>query len=303
MRKIIIAAIAGTICSCRQGSEQGSMPVADSTTVKTNDIIQDTCPMVLFKGGTIRIGNDNGTPNERPSHEVTLAPFYLDRNLVTVRQFRNFVNATGYKTDAQSFGDAGVFDMKSKQWALVKGATWERPFGPDGAVAADDHPVTQVSWHDAEAYAKWAGKRLPTEEEWEFAARNGSYDQFRLYPWGKEAKLNGKFMANTWQGSVDEAQGKDGFVYTSPVGYYGETAGGLTDMSGNVWQWCSNTFAPYPGSNVPYRNDETLKVIRGGAFTCDQAGDVSFSVSFRAYNTWETSLFNTGFRCAKDGGK
>ncbi len=270
----------------------------DSLNVVTN-FVADTSGMIFFNGGEITIGNDKGTPFEKSAHTVDVKPFYIDKNLVTVKQFRTFIKATGFASDAENFGDAGVFNSQSNQWELIKGATWKKPFGPDATDAVDDHPVTQVSWRDAEAYARWSSKRLPTEAEWEYAARNGKNDG-RLYPWGKEVTPAGKYKANTWQGNLDEKQGKDGFVYTSPVGYYGELESGLTDMAGNVWQWCQDVFSPYPGSTMPYQGNPSVKVIRGGAFTLDQNLEKSFTVSYRASNTLETSLFNTGFRCAKD---
>lgn len=215
-------------------------------------------------------------------------------------RFRRFIKETGYRTDADRFGDSGVFDFSASSWKLVPGANWQYPLGRNATAATDDHPVTQVSWNDAIAYAAWAGKRLPSEAEWEYAARCGGTNNSR-FSWGDRLVVNGKYMANVWQGvDLSAKQGEDGFVLTSPVGYYGETPCGLTDMGGNVWNWCADTFKPYPGSTVPDPNNDELKVIRGGSFFFDQNGENSFSTTGRAYNTRETSLFNTGFRCARD---
>ena len=121
-----------------------------------------------------------------------------------------------------------------------------------------------------------------------------------MFSWGEKLIVNGKYLANVWQGELSVKQGDDGFVYTSPVGYYGVAPCGLTDMGGNVWNWCSDGFQPYSGNNEPFQPNSQLRVIRGGSFLFDQNGENSFSVWGRASNTFETSLFNTGFRCAKD---
>lgn len=254
--------------------------------------------MVHFDGGKILIGSETGTPDEQPVFEKEIAPFYMDKNLVTVAEFRKFVEATGFKTDADKFGDSGVFDFQSGNWALTKGANWEFPFGPAQPKAEDNHPVTHVSWNDAYAYANWAGKRLPTEFEWEYAAKNGKSDASR-YAWGDQLIIKGRYMANVWQGaSVTQPEALDGFLYTSPVGTFGSHESGLSDMGGNVWQWCANTYEGYPGSPTAGQKDESIKCTRGGSFMYDQAGEASFTTTFRSKNTTDTSLFNTGFRCA-----
>ena len=255
--------------------------------------------MVLIKGGSILIGSDEGMPNERPVHRVSIESFYMDRTPVTVEMFSKFIQATGFKTDAEKFGDAGVFDLSLGKWELVKGATWQYPFGPAGPKAENNHPVTQVSWNDAMAYAAWAGKRLPSEAEWEFAARSGRNSGNR-FSWGNELQVDGKYKANTWQGAITEKRAEDGFLFTSPVGYYGFNEAGLADMGGNVWNWCSDIFVPYPGNGEPFQVNNDIKCIRGGSFFYDQNGEYSFTVSGRSMNSRETSLFNTGFRCAKN---
>ena len=253
--------------------------------------------MVHFEGGTFVMGSDDAPPDQQPAHEAEVEPFYLDKHPVTVADFRQFIEARGYKTDAEVFGDAGVFLFEQKRWNLVKGATWEYPQGPPKA--KPEHPVTQVSWRDAQEYCRWAGKRLPKEKEWEYAAKNQGNLNAR-FPWGSnQLQVNGKYQANVWQGDLQQQQGADGFKLTSPVGYYGTYESGLTDMAGNVWEWCQDVYAPYPGSQARIRENPKVRVIRGGSFFYDQAGKASYTVTFRGKNSIETSLFNMGFRCAK----
>lgn len=255
--------------------------------------------MIYFKAGTLLMGSENGLPRERPVHEVTVNAFKIDKSPVTVAQFRVFVETTNYKTEAEKFGDSGVYNFETQNWDLLLGAFWRKPFGPAGPEAEDNHPVTHVSWNDAVQYASWAGKRLPTEAEWEYAARSGknSGDKFS---WGNEVTVNGKYFANTWQGEINSSESKDGYRFTCPVGTFGENEAGLTDMGGNVWQWCADNYKAYPGSSEVIREDSNVKVIRSGSFFFDQNDEDSFSVSGRSMNSHETSLFNTGFRCAMD---
>jgi sulfatase modifying factor 1 len=255
--------------------------------------------MILITGGVLQMGSENGLPNEMPVHDVEVNSFYIDKSPVTVAKFREFVKATGFKTEAEKFGDSGVYNFDIKNWELLKGAYWEKPFGPSGLLAENNHPVTHISWNDAVAYAKWAGKRLPNEAEWEFAARSGKNSGSR-FSWGDDLVKNGKYFANTWQWEINTPDVKDGFLYTSPVGAFGENDAGLTDMGGNVWNWCADNYKSYPGNSEPVREDPMIKVIRGGSFFFDQLGEQSLTVSFRSKNSHETSLFNTGFRCAKD---
>lgn len=262
--------------------------------------------MVYVPGGLTQIGAADGQAWEKPQLWVAVKPFLLDEHLVTVAEFRQFVEATHYKTQAETFGDAGVLDERAdsptaKQWTLVKGANWQYPHGTDGGKTPGNHPVTQVSWNDAQAYANWAGKRLPYEFEWEHAARNGINTRER-YPFGNEmVSTTGKALANTWNGTFPEEDAvTDSFHHTSPVGYYGKTPLGLTDMTGNVWEWCEDwrqSYADVAAGQPPV--NPTEKVQRGGSFLCEPGWCHGYRVSGRSFTSPETSLMHVGFRCAK----
>lgn len=263
--------------------------------------------MVLVPGGLTQIGDPNGQELEKPAFWADINPFLLDEQLVTVAQFRRFIQATHYKTQAETFGDAGVLDERTdsptaRQWTLVKGANWQYPQGPNSNKASDDHPVTQVSWNDAQAYAKWAGKRLPYEFEWEHAARNGINTR-EQYPFGSElVSTTGKALANTWNGTFPENDAvTDEFHHTSPVGYYGKTPLGLTDMTGNVWEWCEDWRQSYADVMAGQRSavTPTEKVQRGGSFLCEPGWCHGYRVSGRSFTSPETALMHVGFRCAK----
>jgi sulfatase modifying factor 1 len=256
--------------------------------------------MVYFAGGTTRIGSDAGEPSERPTFDAQVAPFLLDVHPVTVGDFERFAHATGFTTQAERFGESGVFDPATHAWNLTDHADWRHPRGPNAPPALETHPVTQVTWNDAQAYCTWAGKRLPSEVEWEHAARNGR-NGGPQYSWGDTLVVAGRFMANTWQGQFPEHNTvEDGYLFTSPVGVFGTTPAGLTDMGGNVWQWCTDWFRPYAERDRPFEpRSDSEKVIRGGSFLCDPKVCHGFRVSARGHLTPETSLVHVGFRCAR----
>ncbi|HET6569526.1 MAG TPA: formylglycine-generating enzyme family protein [Rhodothermales bacterium] len=266
--------------------------------------------MVYVPGGRTLIGDDTGSDHDvaphgrhngsaKPAFWATVKPFLMDEHPVTVAQFNHFVEMTDFVTQAERFGDAGVLDETVRRWTLVRGATWDFPFGPDGPPAAPDHPVTQVSWNDAVAYCTWAGKRLPTEIEWEHAAR-GAHNSRRLYTWGDQLVENGRYRANVWQGPFPyQNRGEDGYLYTSPVGAFGKSDLGLSDMGGNVWEWMQDWYRPYSARGTPFEpTAQSEKVQRGGSFQCDECQ--GYRVYARAHATPETSLFTVGFRCVQD---
>ena len=221
--------------------------------------------------------------------------FFIDQTPVTVSEFDEFVKVTKFLTQAERFGDASVFDVETGTWSLVKGANYLHPFGKNGPEAQPDHPVTQVSWNDATAYALWAGKRLPDPQEWFLAARHG-LDAEDIYSWGGGNWIqNGKFKANFWQGSFPTYNTvEDGFLYTSPVGKFGVNKLGMADMGGNVWQWTTQW-------KDPAVTDETGEKIQvGGSYLCDPVVCHGFKIGNTASSTTESSLCHVGFRCVKN---
>lgn len=249
--------------------------------------------MVRVPGGRFTLGSDQHYAEEAPAHEVEVAPFWIDRHHVTNAQFARFVAATGYVTVAErpapgvggrpGVAASAVFVMpegrQAGAWRLVPGAQWRHPQGPGSSIAGlDNHPVVQVAFEDAQAYARWAGRALPTEAQWEFAARGGLHAQ--PYVWGEGFTPEGKPMANTWQGPFPLVNsGDDGWAGTSPVGCFPANGYGLFDMAGNAWQW---TDTAYRGRHAdrdgvdPSRPDpaprdgraQLAQVIKGGSHLC-----------------------------------
>jgi sulfatase modifying factor 1 len=260
--------------------------------------------MVLIPGGEFEMGSADGPEYERPVHAVKVNSFWIDKTEVTVAQFRKFVEATKYVSDAEKFGWSGVFDPAVKAWAKVDGANWRRPMGPKSGDAKDDEPVMQVSWNDAAAFAAWAGKRLPTEAEWEYAARGGSAG--KTYVWGDELTPGGKYMANFWQGEFPgHDEGKDGFTGVAPVGKYAANGYGLYDMTGNVWEWCADWYSHTYYAEGAKENPRGPSVgeeraMRGGSWMCAKNFCTNYRVAGRSHATVDSGLNNLGFRCAKD---
>jgi formylglycine-generating enzyme required for sulfatase activity len=282
------------------------------------------------------------TKDSRPIHRVYVDGFYMDATDVTNAEFAKFVKATGYVTVAERKPKAEDFpgappenlvagavvfsppdhpvklDNHFQWWSYVKGANWRHPTGPKSSIAGkDDYPVVQVAYEDAEAYAKWAGKRLPTEAEWEFAARGGLSG--KPYVWGDDFRPNGKWMANTNQGHFpDKDTGEDGYVGLAPVKKFPPNGYGLYEMAGNVWQWTSDWYRPDyyqtlaaaggvtknpQGPSNPWDPDEPTerkKTHRGGSFLCTDQYCSRYVVGTRGKGEVSTGTNHLGFRCVKD---
>ena len=277
---------------------------------------------VQIPAGSFRMGTtDTRFPGdaEGPVREVAVDAIEMSRHPVTVAQFSEFVTATGYVTDAERFGWSFVFHhfvsdavkasvrqavKGSEWWWQVLKTMWRCPDGPDSSVDGRlSHPVTHVSWRDAVAYCEWAGVRLPTEAEWEYAARGG-IDQAR-YAWGDALEPDGEHMCNIWQGNFpDDNTRADGFHGTSPVGTYPPNGFGLHDVAGNVWEWCADWWstsfhrndrrATRVNPKGPRRGD--AKVIRGGSYLCHESYCNRYRVGARTASTPDSSTGNMGFR-------
>jgi len=300
-------------------------------------------------GGTFRMGSEDFYPEERPVHQVAVDGFWIDRHPVTVGQFRQFVRQTGYRTVAERplapeeypaadpkllipgslvfRKTSGPVDLRDYRnwWEYVPGACWKRPGGPGTSIRGrEHHPVVQVACEDAEAYARWAGKQLPTEAEWEYAARGGL--DGAVFAWGDEHVPGGKPMANTWQGEFPWQNLRlDGYEGTSPVGSFPPNGYGLFDMTGNVWEWTADWYAPrhpdaaaspccvpsnprvsstersfaagQPGAHIPRR------VIKGGSHLCAPNYCLRYRPAARQPQMIDTSMAHLGFRCVIRAGR
>lgn len=249
------------------------------------------------------MGSDGGLPSESPVHTVELDAFLIDEHEVTVGEFAEFVKATNYRTEAEKFGWSGVFDFETGEWRRVDGANWRNPEDRN-LTAKDDEPVSQISWNDANEYAKWAGKRLPTEAEFEFAARGGL--DGKKYAWGDELRPNGKPVANWWQGKFPEKNTvEDGFLSRAPVKSFAPNGYGIYDMTGNVWEWTADWFDENYYENSPKKNPKGAangeeKAIRGGSFLCAENHCSNYRVAGRSHSAPDSGLNNLGFRCVRD---
>lgn len=280
--------------------------------------------LVYLDGETFRMGTDDPKgflqDGEGPVRPVTVSPLRMGRYAVTNRQFASFVDATGYVTEAERFGWSFVFHLLipkrgvvvrgssgSAQWWLgVDSAFWRQPEGPGSSVDdRADHPAVHISWNDAIAFCAWSSTRLPTEAEWEYAARGG-LDQER-YAWGDELTPDGKHRCNIWQGKFPERNtSADGYLSTAPVDAYEPNGFGLSNVSGNVWEWCADWWHPGPHAGDG-RIDPTgpewgdARVMRGGSYLCHKSYCNRYRVGARSANTPDSSTGNMGFRVAADG--
>jgi len=273
-----------------------------------NDVAsyQTSCPgkvssVIDIAGGKALLGSDEFYPEERPRREALIEAFNLDSTEVTNDMFAKFVEATGYVTDAEKeqvgFGKAGaaVFAGPSAQnpsgWAFVENAYWRAPEGPQSDIKGQgNYPVVQVSLTDAKAYAKWVGRRLPNEAEWEYAARAGSKT---TYVWGEDKTPEGKEQANTWQGAFPiQNDVKDGYALRAPSGCFPANGFGLYDMIGNVWEWTDTTYRDSQG--------EKIHVIKGGSFLCAANYCARYRASARQPQEVGFATNHIGFRTAGD---
>ena len=287
------------LASCTEQPSPESLPPMRPARAEVPPEMKAPEDMVVVPGGVTHIGSEDGMPYEQPVFEAEVAPFFMDTSPVTVARFRDFVERTGYETEAERFGNAGV--LVNQEWQMVDGAACQHPQGPRHPAAPDDHPVTQVSWNDAVAFCEAEGKRLPTEVEWEHASR-GATDRRSRYAWGDALVEDGVARANTWEGKFPvHNTGADGYLFTSPVGAFGATDLGLTDMGGNVWEWTADWFRPYAERDTPFTpTPESERAQRGGSFLCNPSWCHGYRVSGRSHSTPETSLFHVGFRCVQD---
>ena len=300
--------------------------------------------MLWIPGGEFRMGSDDFYPEEGPVHDVSVDGFWMDRFAVTNEQYALFVEATGYLTlaeralDPADFpgaplqnlvpgslvfrGTAGAVDLRdyTNWWTWAPGASWKHPFGPRSSLnGIERHPVVHVAYEDVEAYARWAGKELPTEAEWEFAARGGL--DGKKFTWGDESHPGGVVMANSWQGEFPwENLVLDGYAGTSPVGSFPPNGFGLYDMAGNVWEWTCDWFAPHHADEIvksccgPAVNPRIVsqaksydlrqpkfriprRVVKGGSYLCAPNYCLRYRPAARQPQMIDTSMSHIGFRC------
>ena len=309
---------------CSAGREDTDPGDRQSPNREWGDRDPDRSRMVRVDAGEYGIGTDDdvGYPadGEGPARRVELDAFLVDRHAVTNAEFYEFVRETGYTTDAEEYGWSFVFQDfvdpdqeaavmgspdETPWWLAVRGANWFRPTGPGSSIEDRlDHPVVHVSWRDAAAYAEWAGKRLPTEAEWEVAARGGL--EGARYPWGDDFMPEGDHRCNIWQGDFPGRNTKaDGYRGTAPVDAFDPNGYGLYNPVGNVWEWCADWFSTdfheaSADTNPTGPDSGDRRSMRGGSYLCHDSYCNRYRVAARSSNTPDSSTGNIGFRCVVD---
>ncbi len=308
-------------CAKRQAGEPAPAPAMATITPSRSPIGRRWSPEI---GGAFLMGSDDRRfpdDGEGPVRRVTIAPFAIACYAVSNLQFGDFVRQTGYTTDAERYGWSFVFEallsnevacMPAKRaaetpwWVAVPHAYWAQPEGPHSTILERrDHPVVHVSWNDAKAYCQWSGTRLPTEAEWEMAARGGL--EQAAFAWGDELTPDGEHRCNIWQGNFPDLNTmEDGYLGTAPVHAYKPNGYGLHNVAGNVWEWCEDTFSPHyhqvtaaenPRHDAPAPN----RSLRGGSFLCHDSYCNRYRVAARSSNTPDSSASNIGFRVVRIG--
>ncbi|MFM9281182.1 formylglycine-generating enzyme family protein [Paenibacillus jiagnxiensis] len=304
-------------------SDAGVSPVEPTAAVKAGRPYPKE-KLILIKGGEFQMGTNtpDGFPSdgEGPVRTVRVDDFMISPYAVTNAEFQAFVQDTGYITEAERFGWTYVFHLlvseetqkkasnvaqQTPWWIVVEGAYWAKPEGPDSTI--DDrlnHPAVHISWNDAAAYCAWSGTRLPTEAEWEYAARGGLTG--KTYPWGDLLKPDGKHMCNIWQGKFPvKNNASDGYISTAPVDAYEANGYGLYNVSGNVWEWCQDWFSPSyhrttSSTNPIFKEETGRRSMRGGSYLCHRSYCNRYRVAARSSNTPDSSSGNCGFRVVAD---
>ncbi len=314
-----------TPSNCCAPFTQSRSSVADASVITSAaKATGDPGELLSLPGGEFLMGTDNsdGFPKdgEGPIRRVRLASFAIGRYPVTNAEFAAFADATGFKTEAEVFGWSFVFRNHipkklyaqlvtdtvagAEWWCQVPGAFWRAPEGPPSNVLTRaDHPVVHVSWNDAQAFCAWSGTRLPTEAEWEYAARGGL--EQKIYPWGDQLRPGGEHRCNIWQGNFPRVDtGEDGYAGTCPVNAFPPNGHGLYSATGNAWEWCADWFGVEhdvgkPAVGPSGASAGTARVMKGGSFLCHKSYCNRYRVAARSSNTPDSSTSNCGFRVAR----